>query len=733
VGGATRRARPRRTEAQLAKNRQAPRARGQLGRGLATALVLHLHLLAPLLIATFIYAAREEAQRAEEVDVGFENVPAEELPRDLPPLDDTPSPPDNPSRKIVKADRRDRTQDQKQDKKKRQEPPKPETKLARETPPEPEVPVPPLPPMPEPPKATPPPPPPKLHEKIVDLDNDKDVPPPPDAKYLAQKNNRADVETRATQTNMEREQKGGEGSQQPTGERRDDPQIGDDRAHIAQLEEEKSRLGRKAPEVTPSREAEALERLDEQPPAPQKSPVLSLRDATPRGHEMTPETVDPSLPHDPAGMLAQPSPHGAFHDEDMDHPLTGSKRPKLALSGKDYEYLFGREAKAERQLMEKERSTRLGKYARGAARVRSALENFITEVKPGNQTALNTRAAPFAAFIARMHRNIHQLWGFGALENWDELPASSPLNDESLMSTLEIELNRDGTVSKVTMVHASKYLPFDAAAIDVVLNAAPYPEPPREIRSGNGKIYVHWSFYRDGHQCATSGVDYFILDNAPKGGDLSSSGSGEGEGDDPVTTGVKAPSRRASSSAAPAAMPEVREPGPRRLERKMGQVDERRLVAESLPGAEGPSRVPAPAPAAASSSRAGAAGPADAQDKATQELARAWFSAFVRGDVGAMTSRSTFPFRSAAGVAAKNRAELAQMLTNLVAETSVRRSWPVSVETAAGLRKLIGKLPPGLDDGSGTLFAVTRVDSDTVILLLSQTSTGWKATGLIRR
>ena len=56
----------------------------------------------------------------------------------------------------------------------------------------------------------PPPPPPehKGHENIVDLDNDKDIPPPPDAKYLAQKNNRAEVETRARDTNMVEEQKG---------------------------------------------------------------------------------------------------------------------------------------------------------------------------------------------------------------------------------------------------------------------------------------------------------------------------------------------------------------------------------------------------------------------------------------------------------------------------------------------------------------------------------------------
>jgi TonB family protein len=481
--------------------------------------------------------------------------------------------------------------------------------------------------------------------------------------------------------------------------------VGDDRAKIAQLEEQKSKLGRAAPEVSPQKETEVPDRPDDKRP-PQRSPVLTLRDASPRGHEITPETVDPSLPHDPAGTLARPTAHGAFRDEEADHRHDGSKRLKLALSGKDYEYLFGKEAKAERQLVQKERSTRLGKYARGAARVRSALENFITEVKPGNQTALNTRAAPFATFIARMHRNIHQLWGFGTLVDWEELPASSPLNDESLVTTLEIELNRDGTVSKVSMVRASKYLPFDAAAIDVVLNAAPYPEPPREIRSGNGKIYVHWSFFRDGHQCATSGVDYFILDNAPKGGDVAGSND---------------------RNAAPSA-PAVRPPGPKRLERKMGEANERRMVAESLPEAE---REPA-SPAAP---RAGAptTEPADNQDQATKDFAQSWFASFARGDISAMTARAAYPFRSSAGVAAKSREELAQMLANLIAETSQRASAPVSVETAASLRKLIGKLPPGLDDGSGTLFAVTRIDNDMMILLLAKTGAGWKATGLIRR
>ena len=46
---------------------------------------------------------------------------------------------------------------------------------------------------------------------------------------------------------------------------------------------------------------------------------------------------------------------------------------------------------------------------------------------------------------------------------------------------------------------------------------------------------------------------------------------------------------------------------------------------------------------------------------------------------------------------------------------------------------MIGKLPPGLDDGSGALFAVARAGNDTLILILAHKPDGWKVAGLARR
>ena len=63
---------------------------GILSRGALISLLLHLNLVAPLVIAAWVYGGREEAQRAEEVDVAFQEPTTSELPPDLPPIEPTP-------------------------------------------------------------------------------------------------------------------------------------------------------------------------------------------------------------------------------------------------------------------------------------------------------------------------------------------------------------------------------------------------------------------------------------------------------------------------------------------------------------------------------------------------------------------------------------------------------------------------------------------------------------------
>ena len=68
---------------------------------------------------------------------------------------------------------------------------------------------------------------------------------------------------------------------------------------------------------------------------------------------------------------------------------------------------------------------------------RAALENFVTNVRVGNQTALRAAASPFAGYIVAMHNRIHRTFADGFIPGLAALPESSPLNDRSLHTTLE--------------------------------------------------------------------------------------------------------------------------------------------------------------------------------------------------------------------------------------------------------------------------------------------------------
>ncbi|HXJ18866.1 MAG TPA: hypothetical protein VMT03_01430 [Polyangia bacterium] len=681
------------------QQRLGKRARGFLSRGALISLLLHVNVVAPVAIAAWVYGGREEAQRNEEVDVAFQAADQTALPPDLPPIEPTPEPAEAPTKETKKEKEKERrkpeakAQPKPQDKK----PPEPEKK------PEPEVVVPPMPPMPPPP-----PPERKSHEKMVDVDNGNDKPPPPDAKFLAEKNNRAEVETRAQDTNLLKNQQGEEAASAPS--QREDDHPGGDKDKIAQLEEQKSLLGRSAPDVTPHQNPEVSAPHDEHEQT--RKSLLALRDPAPKQHELTPETADLSLPHAADGEVPLPS-HATRGTKSDPARIPDGNKTKLALSGKDYEYLFGAAADAERRLAQQSRSTRQGKFEKKLARVRAAVENFIPEVKPGNQTALNTRAAPFAAYIARMHRSIHELWGFGQLEEWDDKPISSPFNNKNLVTELEIVLNGDGTVDRIGVARPSGLLEYDVAAVDVAYTAGPYPDPPRAIRSANGKIYLHWRFYRDERQCATSGADPYILDNPSAGGDK--------------VTMLDPP--RPPAAQVPGG-------GERRLQHLEGDGAHRAKRAaldREVAAAEGSASEPSgPAAPAGESGPKENAAPPSVSDAGAANAAERWFAALSSGDISRLLDQAALPFKTNGKTVAR-RAELQQMLADLASE-GVKRPGSIRLVTAAALRAAIGKLPPDLEDNGTQLYAAVAVGSnDMLILVLGQRAGGWRPVGMVRR
>ena len=444
--------------------------RGRIGRGLVLSLFLHGQVLLPLVIWVFWWGAPDD----NEVGLSFEDVKDDELPPNLPAVDKPAEP-----KKVAKAEAKPEALAERD----------PGKKLEAPVPAPMPVPAPaPAPPQPESKPNPVVPPEEMLNRKIVDLDMGKDVEEPKDAKYLAQKNNRAEQETRAKQTNLEKEQKG----------KAAEPSDGKDK--IAQLEDKEAKAGQRAKQFQDSQVAS-------EPRSTLSMRVPGLEKTAAKGEK---------LPEDSEGMFSRAEDGRRSVEGRHGSAIPESPTPHLSRQG--YTSAFGDDAELAAAVAKQQKSQHKGKFTERKEKVLSALENFINEVTPGNQTELNTRAAPFAQFIAHMHRQIHEKWAFGFLNDMDRDFRDSPMNDLKLIAKLEIVLNGDGDVDKISMVRTSGNTGFDSAAIGSVYAAAPFPTPPSAILSGNGKVYIHWKFHRNGDACGTPGVNYFILDNGDKRG-----------------------------------------------------------------------------------------------------------------------------------------------------------------------------------------------------------------------
>ncbi len=512
-------------------------------------------------------------------------------------------------------------------------------------------------------KAAPPPPPPQQNQVMVEVKDDKHVvdKAADDAKALSDKNRDVAEETRAKQTNLDKESEG----QQVASRESDDktsPDIGGPDDKIRQLEEAKPTTDQHIKETDHSGKDETA-----------KGEIKG--EGGDNGDEGTGEK-DP-------GVLAMRGigGRGAITDNGKDgkkagkHGTPGLNTP---MSFQDYERIMGKERiDEERQVAARKMSSKKGRWERKLEAVKSSLENFVPDIRPGNQTALKTRASPYAVYIARMHRRIHELWGFGFLEHLDGKGATDPLNNMDLWTNLEVSVNPDGTVHKVTIAKTSGQTEFDVAAVDTVISAGPYETTPEAIRSVDGRIYLRWGFYRNWRQCGTFNTEPYILTSVPDDG-------GVGALDDGALVANTA-----------------KLPGSKRKDRAA-------LGGKTVTPDDGQDQKPV-APASS------------VTNKEALFAANLWVTAFTHADVDKLASYSAAPFLVGGKPSAANTAELKDMYSGLVVESGPMKNW-----------KLLSPAEyPGLPEGNFDIQLSTAKETFNVIL--TRTKSGeYRATQIVR-
>ncbi len=168
---------------------------------------------------------------------------------------------------------------------------------------------------------------------------------------------------------------------------------------------------------------------------------------------------------------------------------------------------------------ERRRSAHLGSWkSSGIERWRSAIENYVPSVKPGNQTALNTARVPFANYLNDIHNRLHPIFADSFLASLEGLPDSNPMNRPDISTNLEIVVSQDdGHIVRMGVTKTSGVTAFDIGALESVQRASPFGAPPHEIISPDGNVYLHWEFYRNPYYaCSTYFAHPFILKVAPQ-------------------------------------------------------------------------------------------------------------------------------------------------------------------------------------------------------------------------
>lgn len=292
----------------------------------------------------------------------------------------------------------------------------------------------------------------------------------------------------------------------------------------------------------------------------------------------------------------------------------------------------------------------------------------------GNPGKLGSLARPFADYIATVHRQVHRSWGDGFLAELNHHPSTGryPLD---LVTALEISLKSDGTVNNVHISLGSGFWSFDAAAIEAVLGAAPFPAPPQSIKSADGNVYVTWLFHRDDRQCATDFVSAHILTAqakpTPAGLPLASpqAAGGEQEGSSAQTSETCSPP--VSSAVNAASVP-----------------DEARAAAEL------------------------------------------WLTGYRNADVRGLANSSAVPFTASGRTAAEDQLSLRWFYKEMVAAGQLKRE-SVRYYTAAQIKKLRGSLPRG-GDRDNLAFAWVEHGGEDLILILQPACHGWHVSGVDR-
>jgi TonB family protein len=121
---------------------------------------------------------------------------------------------------------------------------------------------------------------------------------------------------------------------------------------------------------------------------------------------------------------------------------------------------------------------------------------YMQGLKEGETSALNTKEFVFFSYFERVRRQLDQTWQPLVRGQIDRIYKSGRhlASETDFVTRTLITINIKGEIVRVQLLQESGAVDLDAAAINALNRAGPYPNPPKGLLDDSGNAQIRWDF-----------------------------------------------------------------------------------------------------------------------------------------------------------------------------------------------------------------------------------------------
>lgn len=118
--------------------------------------------------------------------------------------------------------------------------------------------------------------------------------------------------------------------------------------------------------------------------------------------------------------------------------------------------------------------------------VAGAPNNDLLDEDKGTSVNLNTNEFLFANYLNRIRRLVNFYWQ----QNLDNLPSSTMITKSAYATQVDVVLSSHGALASISIIEESGSPAIDHCVVDAFEMAGPFPNPPEQLVSPDGQVYL---------------------------------------------------------------------------------------------------------------------------------------------------------------------------------------------------------------------------------------------------